>query len=165
MGGQWMQHGIHLEARSCRAVVEDLRIERDVHYFDPQRTNPADFVWRVPDDFYFMLGDNTQSSSDSRKWFVVEAIVNGEAIRWTEAPTDGSINASGTRPSSGTVEIEADVDGLTRSVSVAEIEAWEKDVRWSFVSRGHLIGRAFSVFWPFYLPPLSSGPTRIKLIR
>ncbi|MHC4223843.1 MAG: signal peptidase I [Planctomycetota bacterium] len=167
-GGAWGKHSIAIDARECAAVLSDLRIDRDVHYFDSQRDNPPDYIWRVPDGHYFMMGDNTQSSSDSRKWRVAEATLqNGEVIRWEVNPKDPTVtNPSSMRPPRDRrMDVGADIDGLERAFASSEIAEWDGSVKWSFVSRDHLIGRAFAVFWPFYLPPLSTGPTRIKLIR
>ena len=55
-----------------------MSIERDVHY-----DGDEDYVWKIPDGKYFMLGDNTQSSKDSRMWKIAEAHHhNGDVIRW-----------------------------------------------------------------------------------
>ena len=68
----------------------------------------------------------------------------------------------------GTIDeiiVNADVNGLVRRVKGEDIEDWRSHVAYSFVPRGHLVGRAFAVFWPIYAPPAYTGPTRIKLIR
>jgi hypothetical protein len=167
-GGAWGKHSIAIDANACAAVLTDVSIDRDVHYFDSQRDNPPDYIWKIPESHYFMMGDNTQSSSDSRKWRVAEATLqDGDVIRWEVNPKDPTVtNPSSMRPPRDRrLDVGADVDGLSRTFSSSEIREWDGSVKWPFVSRDHLIGRAFAVFWPFYLPPLSTGPTRIKLIR
>ncbi len=60
--------------------------------------------------------------------------------------------------------LQAD-EASARRFKNRDIKRWVASQRWPFVLRSHMIGRAFSVFWPVYLPPLSSGPTRVKIIR
>jgi len=164
--GKWMHHAILIDAQQCVADLHDVRIDRDIHY--GVRDDP-DKVWKIPAGHYFMLGDNTQHSKDSRGWRIAEAYLdNGDVIRWEPDARDGTDNPVGGRPPGGDEyvnQVEADIDGLTRSFRSGDAERWRTDVAWPFVSRDHLIGRAFSVFWPIYLPPLSKSPTRLKLIR
>lgn len=51
--------------------VDDLDIDRDIHYFSKDRYLGSFF--RVPDDGYMALGDNCTASNDSRDWGPVPA--------------------------------------------------------------------------------------------
>jgi len=55
---------VRLEVRGEGADLSDLQVWRDV-YYEPGRFGGP---WTIPADSYFMLGDNTQDSSDSRDW-------------------------------------------------------------------------------------------------
>lgn len=54
--------GVTLELEGAGAELEDLLVARDIYY--ETRTGPIE----VPAGCYYMLGDNTQDSSDSREW-------------------------------------------------------------------------------------------------
>jgi signal peptidase I len=60
-----------LGAQGLEVVVEDLRIFRDIYYSEPIGRNP--YGWGgvpvvVGDDAYYVLGDNSSISEDSRTW-------------------------------------------------------------------------------------------------
>ena len=48
--------------------VRNLRIDRDVFYRAAARQHAADKDWKLGDTEYFMLGDNSPVSLDSRSW-------------------------------------------------------------------------------------------------
>lgn len=166
-GVQW-KHEIVLEAQGLNATLTDLRIDRDV-YYDADTPSPRK-IWKIPEGHFFMLGDNTQSSKDSRRWAVsVAHYRNGDVVSW-EPPVLSDVPGQpyAARPDDGedpVLRVAADVDGLVRYVNTEEVTRFEHNVPRPFVSRDHLIGRAFAIFWPIHLGPLYRGPTRVNLIR
>jgi len=163
----WQRHTIRLEAIGMKADIEDLSIARDIHYQPGSRGGSE--PWKIPADHYFMLGDNTQHSKDSREWEINEAYLkNGEVIRWEYDNRERRPNPPGGDPGLGSdheVVVFSDIDGHLRRFVAGDVKEWTEGVGWASVSRDHLVGRAFSVFWPIYLPPISKNPTRVKLIR
>lgn len=154
------------QALSVRAVgspwsVKDLRIDRDL-YYENRFSYRGD--WQrdglvIPEGAYFMLGDNTDHSSDSRKWRVRTVFLrDGTEIRYDDG-------GSGHGPSwlDGGMKQVVDVDGVTRT--------WHEDdedpdrggtaENAPFVWRELIVGRAFLVFWP--LTP--DFPGRLRFIH
>jgi signal peptidase I len=58
---------LQLGARGCRVVLRDLKLWRDVHYTQYGEHGVRHAVWLGPGE-YFVLGDNSGNSQDSRKW-------------------------------------------------------------------------------------------------
>jgi signal peptidase I len=166
-GVEW-KHAIRFEAQALAATLTDLSIDRDL-YYNARERNPQK-IWKIPEDHFLMLGDNTQHSKDSRAWKVSQAhYKNGEIVSW-EGPGDSDVVGQpyAARPNQGENPVQrvpADIDGLVRFVDSREVERYETAVAHPFVSRDHLIGRAFAIFWPIHLGPLYKGPSRVNLIR
>ncbi|MCK6459076.1 MAG: signal peptidase I [Planctomycetes bacterium] len=164
------QHRVLLEAEGLKAAIERIRIERDVQYGDQYAPEGE---WDIPEGHYFMLGDNTNSSKDSRAWKIaVVTLKDGTVIRWEEAkdlqPGDvpGQPNADfRTDGPDRVIEVKADVDGLLRRFHTGDVDRVERNVPYPLVSRDHLVGRAFAIFWPIYVWPVLKDPTRVGLIR
>ncbi|MCZ6598821.1 MAG: S26 family signal peptidase [Planctomycetota bacterium] len=75
------QSTVSIAVRGDGADLEDLMVYRDIHYL-PQGM-PA--VVTIPAGHYFMLGDNTQDSADSRDWREITYAwhrPDGATVRW-----------------------------------------------------------------------------------
>jgi len=173
-GPGWMHHSISLAATRLQASLRDVHIDRDEYYnaramrgLIPGHDVDRVFEWRIPPGHFFALGDNTQSSNDSRAWKVNSVeLRDGTVIEWVD--DEDVRNPAGRPPLGGdeaVVVVEADVDGIRRTFRAGDVAEWHDEEYRPFISRDHLIGRAFAVFWPIYVPRLYAGPTRVKLIR
>ncbi len=150
LGGSEGRQALSITAEGAALTVEGLRIDHDLHYslgggdHRPELGTPQGL--RVPDDSYFMLGDHTSSSSDSRAWVAGGVrLRDGREIWWNLSGQDGT----GPSPVRGSDERHVvDVDGVERRWHEDD-EAEDLPRRWlSFVPRENVVGRAFYIFWP-----------------
>jgi signal peptidase I len=58
---------LQLGARGCKLVIRNLKLYRDTYYTQYGENGTRTPV-RLGRDEYFMLGDNSGNSQDSRKW-------------------------------------------------------------------------------------------------
>jgi len=169
--GTWL-HRVLFDAEGLKATIREVRIDRDVQYTQDGEW-PREAGTSIPDGYYFMLGDNTSSSKDSRAWKIAEVTLkDGTIIRWEEGrdlqPGDvpGQPNANfDPGDPDRLIEVKADVDGLLRRFHTSDVVKKRVEVPYPLVSRDHLVGRAFAIFWPIYVWPLVKEPTRVGLIR
>ncbi len=165
---------VAFEADGLKATLKDVRIDRDVHYtIDSTHDQRLRHGLEIPEGHYFMLGDNTLSSKDSRAWQIADVTMkDGTRIRWEEAHALHMGDVPG-QPEADfdidgpdrVIEVKADVDGLVRRFHTSDVELVERNVPYGFVSEDHLVGRAFAIFWPIHVWPVVKQGTRIGLIR
>ena len=140
-----------IEAEGGPLEIEDLAIDRDLRYENSWDSNPMARRTGIdiPPDSYFMLGDNTANSSDSRRWRLVHVhLKGGRTIRYDYSDSPDYLD----RGSGGaTLKRVVDADGIERTWA----EEDEDDERGSetlsapFVHEDLIVGRAFLVFWPW----------------
>lgn len=132
-------------------VVSDLALDRDVHY---RTTNgrPRQ-TFDVPLDGLFVLGDNTQNSSDSRLWRAARVRLPDGRTTYVDVSNHLRLtlhDAEGVRPEP--IRDFVDIYGehyVFPSGPPAELSEVEEG-RFSFVPRRLLLGKAFCVFWPIW---------------
>jgi signal peptidase I len=145
------------------AAFEDVVLQRDVHY-----TNRHGVTWeKIPDGNYFMLGDNTQDSADSRLWVSiaydldppVEELTRIQGNSRDRRATDANPRFLSRDPS---VQIFRDLYGEQYLVPRSSIHGSSPPTPEPLVRREYVLGKALVVFWPF--PPFAPI-FRWKLIR
>lgn len=151
-----------LRSSGGHASFEDLEVFRDIYYTtDGVKQSPE---WQIPAGCYFMLGDNTQDSEDSRAWTLTGfRVVDGERagfevhgnLRRRENPQRVTGGPDGTE-----IFFE-DVQGERYRFLQSEVEPLEP-VLAPLVPRHLITGRALLVFWPI-VPSLDV--VRLKWVR
>ncbi len=141
------------------ARVSKIRLERDLQY----GTNYSPNAWDVPAGRYFMLGDNTNFSRDSRAWRgrvfrfksgAEPVVVDVESVR-----VDDEHQVPSLRDLGDAFEV-FDSFGVHRRIVKADlVDGTYKDEPAPFVRREDLVGRAFLIFFPF--PPFGEWRPRL----
>lgn len=168
---------IALAAAGGRVALEDLRVEQDLHYTQQGTFDTADYVFmgkkldqgKLPDGYYFMMGDNSHGSRDSRLWHRIqlEDPKTGKLI-WGEEYTWG---LDSDRMYNQNVINFVDLNGAGYSIpgfkrdQATDISAntmIRKVENYGLIPRHDLVGRGLCVFWPF--PPFSAE-FRPKIVR
>jgi hypothetical protein len=128
-------------------------ISRDIHYIvDASGVLRRDGSLRVPEDGFFVLGDNCPRSKDSRLWRSVTYRTKGGRH------VTGELGGEKYARDDGTGEIRLlDHNGIEWRFTRGDLENFEDPGEFSpFVPREWLVGRAFMVYWP--LPRLRLIP-------
>lgn len=128
---------------------------RDIHYLPPRQTTAAP-VFDIEPGHFFMMGDNTQNSLDSRDW-------QAEVITF-EPPLHGITELRGDRMANGpvpsfnnprlnqdgSVMTFRDEHGGLHVLSMEEVRSSKQDALEAspLVPREYVLGRALAVFLP-----------------
>jgi signal peptidase I len=161
-----------IECRGAGALLEDLQVSRDIYY----REGTSESQWVIPAGHYFMMGDNTQNSSDSREWllYVMETAIDGVTrtlrgnLRMVPGRFDGMRMqiADGENPiqmqsERGPTTWFRDEWGELFVLPTGECRRLPSE-RAPFVPRELMTGRALFVFWPY---SVEHGILRLKWVH
>ncbi len=131
----------YLAVEGGGAQFEDVELARDIFY-----SQGREDVYTIPDEQYFMLGDNTQDSSDSREWsFVRYRMADGSIVRGNNRRAENPLFVTG--DPRGPVVWLRDEWGETHHFNQRDA-AVESPIDAPFVDRSLVLGRALAVFWP-----------------
>ncbi len=132
------ENSVEAECRGGGARLENLVVQRDIHYQTTGASNRL--VFDVPDDSLFAMGDNTQNSSDGRMW-------RAESVKLA----DGRVITRERNQMSGSPDF-VDVYGETWHLGPSDRAQVEEvpGTAYNFVPKKLLLGKALAVFWPIY---------------
>lgn len=153
--------GVSLGVRSGSVAVKRLSLARDVFYV-PYEGNLTKF--HIPQDHFFVLGDNTLNSKDSRAWKIERfPLWNGrELVADVRVPGEEDPNPRFERIAGQPGQRVVDRYGETYHLSEDELDTSSGHplAEYAHFVPGNLfLGRAFIVFWPVF------RPFRIHLVR
>jgi len=142
------------------ASFSGVRVQRDVHYRGKGRPRVD-----IPEDHFFVLGDNTDNSQDSRLWKLMVTRVrdeNGEIVTY-EWDRDQKVDDISQRPERTRDEqVVMDRFGIWRKWARSDQVGVDTDRDAPFIPKQNMIGKAFFVFWP--MNPFTDQ-FRLKFIR
>ncbi len=172
--------GLTLSVRGAPLVIRDVRVDHDLYYTSHNvegRLSPeSGDAWHVPDDSYFMMGDNTRQSNDSRLWSASGVrLKNGSEIWYDPSPSSDEDEPHYPRYMTvGGVAYQErrDVEGVVRRWSDADLlpGTGMLSKRMPFVTRERIVGQAwFAMYadfdvWPIKIPKIKTDG-RIRFIH
>ncbi len=131
------------------ASFSEVAVHRDIYYENYSSQNLAEYD--VPEDHYFALGDNTQNSSDSRRWqSYTLRCKDGRLIEGEYSANPMIFPPDLNRPSHTRPVTVYDRNGDGHAVSGMELfdpPALEPE---PFIHEKYMLGKAMAVFWPVY---------------
>lgn len=154
-----VRNGVRFASAAGGWDLHPVTAWRDIHYL-PQRQNPAAPVFDVEPGHYFMMGDNTQSSLDSRDW-QAETFEFDPPLRGV-AEVRGDRMDNGADPMFNNPRWNAARDRMTFRDEHGGLHQWTTDdlaashdvvTSAPLVPRNYVLGRAIAVFMP--LKPLA----------
>lgn len=125
------------------ADFEELMVSRDIYY-----TVTSQGEWQIPERSYFMLGDNTQDSSDSREWNFTHFEVRQEDGTLVDVRGNTRNNENPRTDVNSREYLFVDEFGERHRFPIDKARRSVEPEPAPFVPRSMIQGRALAVFWP-----------------
>ncbi len=147
------RNGMRIHTSSGGWQIQPGEIWRDIHYISP--LNGGTPLFTIPKGEYFMMGDNTQNSLDSRDWTARQltfgdTVLRGDSLRHGSDPFFDNPRWNNTR----SMMTFRDQFGNLHTFDMDDLaKAQDTRVPISTVPRDYIIGKALAVFLP--IPPMA----------
>ena len=133
---------IYIEIEGEGGAIRDLRAYRDIFY-----TSNGTRTIEIPEGHYYMLGDNTQESCDSREWrYSILSFKDSESLRGNLRRGENP-RIVGVGDPDGPKTFFVDEWGEPHWFRNSDILARRTSLS-PFVPRAMIQGKAVAVFWP-----------------
>lgn len=154
-----LHQGIAFGVEAAKVDFDSIAVHRDI-YYQQGRTSRVS----IPADSYFVVGDNSPSSKDSREWSKIAIRPPARGSREIEGDTEAVLDPSDLTQRSDNPWWDVAggrryfMDRFGNKIDITEGGVGDKarTAPSPFVPSELIVGRAFAVFLPFY---------RVKVVR
>lgn len=141
------------------ATFDEVAVHRDIYYTNDSSKGFSEY--EVPENHYFALGDNTQNSSDGRRWRSFELLckdgrtIKGEYnLAGPRRFPEGLNSPNGTQPCT-VFDLNDDAHVVRGKDLLYHPGEDRKKIlirheNESFIHEKYMLGKAMAVFWPIY---------------
>lgn len=140
---------IYIGAQHGSFLFSLVQIYRDIYYISRHNLWAGAESWQIPTNSYFLLGDNSSNSHDSRDWQKFQILLNNGQVIEGDQEYPAQLSDEQYKM--------IDINGNIRYIPPANIKnGIMPSVPASFIERGQILGKAGIIVWP---------PPRTKIVQ